>query len=158
MMNNNKKDYDVTIESDNLDQFYSDRTYGDEPTCGRLMLDGVEVSWSKGKGDRWYIPTDPQIPRPEDSPNGGWVGADAFDLLINGSRDFRSRADAESIYDAVVTALQWRHHPTHCDPDDCDTCEARHRRSVAGIVGELRQEGLTVEPADGDGALRDLGL
>ena len=130
--------YDVTIESDNLDQFYSDGTYGDEPTCGRLSLDGAEVSWIIGDD------------------NEGW--GDRFDLVINDARDFRSRADAASIYDAVVTALQDRHHPDHCDPDYCDSCEARHRRSVASIVTELRQEGLTVEPANGDGALRDLGL
>jgi len=142
-----KSNYNVQIESDNLDQFYADGTYSNDPTCGRLTLDGVEVSWSKGPVNNCWAAI---------TPENQW--GDRFDLLINGSRDFRSRADAESIYDAVVTALQDRHHPTHCDPDDCKSCEARHRRSVAGIVGELREEGLTVEPVDGGGALRDLGL
>jgi hypothetical protein len=139
-----KSNYNVQIESDNLDQFYADGTYSNDPTCGRLTLDGVEVRWSLGPVNNCWAVTDE---------NNTW--GDRFDLLINDTRDFRSRANAGDIYDAVVTALQWRHHPDHCD---CDPCEERHRRSVAGIVGELRQEGLTVEPADGDGALRDLGL
>ena len=109
-----KSNYNVQIESDNLDQFYSDRTYGDEPTCGRLTLDGVSVSWSLGDDNNCGV---------EETAENQW--GDRFDLLINGSRDFRSRADFDDIYDAVVTALQHRHHPTHCDPDYCDSCEAR---------------------------------
>lgn len=140
-----KNNYDVTIESDVIDEFYSG-TYRDVPTCGRLTLDGVAVSWSKGPINNC------SAERTAENPWG-----DRFDLLINGSRDFRSRADFDDIYDAVVTALQRRHHPTHCDPDDCDSCAARHQRSVASVVGELRQEGLTVEPSV-PVQLKELGL
>jgi len=54
------ENYDVTIESDNLDQFYSDRTYGDEPTCGRLMLDGVTVSWRIGPDNNCWAEITPE--------------------------------------------------------------------------------------------------
>lgn len=85
-----KSNYNVQIESDNLDQFYADGTYSNDPTCGRLILDGAEASWRIGKGS-WDLAI----------PSGIWS---AFDLVINDARDFRSRADAGDIYDAVVTA------------------------------------------------------
>jgi hypothetical protein len=63
------------------------------------------------------MPSNPQVPTPDDSPDGSWAGDVGFDLLVDGSKDFRSRADAHDIYEVLCLALQARHHPDHCDCD-----------------------------------------
>lgn len=135
--------YNVHIYSDNLDGFYANGEDSGTQTAGTLMLDGVEVSWSIGR-EKWHM-----------TYSGGW---DGFDLLINEGRDFRSRADACDIYEAVVDALQDRHHPDHCD---CDECEERHAVQVHRVLEVLRKEGLSVtsaRPTPATVRLKGLGL
>jgi hypothetical protein len=135
MKSNNN--YDVQIDSDVLDDVrIATIQDSNTVTCGRLTLDGVEQRWKIGDGE-WSMTI----------PSGIWS---VIDLLINESQDFRSRADANDIYDAVVSALQERHHPEHCGCRDCDECFDENRKEALGGLErqELRELGLLdVEPA-----------
>jgi len=136
--------YRVTITSDYLDRNSvfllenpgGDETTKDDPTCGLITLDGVEHPWCIDRGSgRWVMSVTP------------WGANDVLDIRIgqdanNEGKAFRSRPDAEAIYDAIVFALQERHHPDHCD---CDECELPQAIAKERITEALNDAGLSVE-------------
>jgi hypothetical protein len=139
-MNSKNYDYGVVIDADELDRDDDGKRIWveDTATCGRLTLDGVEVSWSIGEGT-WNMTL----------PNN--QKCTVFDLIVDDSRDFRSRQDAENIYDAVVDALQERNHPERCECRDCDEDYDENRR--LDQKADLEEMGEPVRQK-----LRELGL
>ena len=96
------------IKFDRLDSFYSSGTVPSQHTSGTIVLDALEVNWHIDEDtSRWKASTGER---------------DRFDLRIEDGSDgtsFRSRPDAEEIYEAVVRALRNRHHSELCECPDC---------------------------------------
>jgi len=155
--------YRVAITSDYLDRNSvfllenpgGDETTKDDQTCGFITLDGVEHPWWIDRNrrpaacdnyllgnynGRWVMKISTQL-------DGQCSVNDVIDIRIgqderNEGTEFRTRPDAEMIYNAIVDALQERHHPDHCH---CEACELPQEIAKERIVERLNKAGVAVE-------------
>lgn len=127
MVNKIIEEYKLSIASDRLDVPWDQRE--SVTTEGTIVIDGVTHNWWLGTFVRYTGSPTPEFmkeleQRPDDmklfldgrysitkGPGPGYPGIEMF---IDGSNEWRKRADAVQIYNAVVAALQERHHSDHC--------------------------------------------
>lgn len=120
--------HEVYIASDRLDLPWGQR--GEATTEGTIVIDGVTRNWCLGEFVEYTGPTTADlikelvVQRPDDmklfmdgryrNTKGPGLGYSGVEMFIDGSNEWRKRADAIRIYHAIVAALQERHHPDHC--------------------------------------------